>query len=54
MEKEIENLPTEEEKQYALVEYDSDESGVTVIEREKDREETVKTDRGKRIFVFEK
>ncbi|XP_077260629.1 uncharacterized protein LOC143896560 [Temnothorax americanus] len=45
MEKETENLPVEEEGQDALVDYDSDSSIITVIERERDSEETIRKDR---------
>ncbi|XP_024867058.1 uncharacterized protein LOC112451589 isoform X2 [Temnothorax curvispinosus] len=45
----------EEEGQDALVDYDSDSSFITVIDRKaKDKnEETVRKDRGKRVFFFE-
>ncbi|XP_071653397.1 uncharacterized protein [Temnothorax longispinosus] len=47
MEEETENLSVEKEGQDALVDYDSDSSIVTVIERERDGEETVRKDRAK-------
>ncbi|XP_071571147.1 uncharacterized protein [Temnothorax nylanderi] len=47
MKKETENLPMEEESQDALVDYDSEDSVVTVIERERDSEETIRKDREK-------
>ncbi|XP_024893329.1 uncharacterized protein LOC112468408 [Temnothorax curvispinosus] len=45
MEEETENLSVEKEGQDALVNYDSDSSIVTVIERERNGEETVRKDR---------
>ncbi|XP_071580685.1 uncharacterized protein [Temnothorax nylanderi] len=45
MEKETENLPMEEENQDVLVDYDSEDSVVTVVERERDSEEIVRKDR---------
>ncbi|XP_071578928.1 uncharacterized protein [Temnothorax nylanderi] len=48
MEKETENLPMKEENQDALVDYDSEDSVVTVVERERDSEEIVRKDREKK------
>ncbi|XP_077260422.1 uncharacterized protein LOC143896412 [Temnothorax americanus] len=42
MEKKTENLPVEEEGQDALVDYDSNTSIITVIERERDSEKTIR------------
>ncbi|XP_071573295.1 uncharacterized protein [Temnothorax nylanderi] len=45
MEKETENLPVEEESQDALVDYDSDSSVVTVVERKSDSVKLMRRDR---------